>query len=357
MRFELKQIPGSRYYYVYWSEKGRSRRVSTRQTDRKAAEQFLSAFKNSYDPNAERAWHLIDVLDFYYDFHAKDLATADDARASINRLKAYYGACDTTDIDKGQQEDFIRHRRRDGVSNDTVNRDLSALSAALRYAADRKKITQPYKVWFLEKNEPRERFLSRTEVALLYAYMWWNIKQTKRNHHVLLFTRLMINTGARPSAILELTWDRVDFARGLIHYDVPGKRKTNKRRSVTGFDHKLRSALKAEIKRQLKYQAKRKKEKPEDNWKPSTVIMFNGKPVTQSRKTVVKALKAIGINDASPYTLRHTFATWASTGGAPLAMLSKAMAHSSTNTTMRYIKFQPAAFREVVRASRKKLKE
>ena len=49
--------------------------------------------------------------------------------------------------------------------------------------------------------------------------------------HVKLFAILAATTGARMGAILSLTWDRVDFKRGLITYQDPTMFKTKKGRA------------------------------------------------------------------------------------------------------------------------------
>ena len=338
--YQLTQIDSSPNWYVTWTIGRRSHRVSTRTADRKRAEQFLSAWRLRYDPAAETAWTLPAVLDWYFDDHARHLESADDAEAAIKRLTAHFGSSDPADISPEKQKGFITWRLREGVSNETVNRDLSVLSAALNRAFGHKKIPQPFKVYLLPRAEPRERYLTRTELALVYAYMWWRIKELKRYHHVLLFTRIAINTGARSTAILQLTWDRVDFARRTIWFPVPGRRQTKKRRTVISFDHKLYNALK------IAYARRR----------TDHVIEFEGARVTQIRKSVVKACQAVGVYDVSPHTLRHTFGTWASGGGAHLPNLGGAMGHSNPSTTAKYAKYQPGRFNEVLRASRKKIR-
>lgn len=341
MQFELKQLNNSPNWYVTWSEGGRSKRVSTRTSDSVRAKHFLTAWIKQYRPAEKAIWDLCDVLDWYYDDHAMHLESADDAKASVNRFINFYGAADPCSIDLAEQKRYIAHRALDGVGNETINRDLSVLAAALNRAYDQKKITErPYKVYLLPRAEPRGRYLTRTELALGYAYMWWRIKELKRYQHVLLFTRLAINTGARMSAILQLTWDRVDFKARKIWFPVPGRRQTKKRRTVIDFDCKLEAALRQAYNRR----------------RTDYVIEFEGQPVKQIRKSVVKSFEAVGVYDVSPHTLRHTFGTWASGGGAHLAHIGGAMGHSNPSTTAKYAKYQPGVFGDVLRATRRKIR-
>ncbi len=292
---------------------------------------------------------LVDVLDRYYEDHAVNLESHADALASVNRLKAHFGAFEPSDIGPEAQEGFIaERRRRRAVSNDTINRDLAILSAALNRAYARKKIGQPYKVFMLPRAEPRDRYLTREELAKLYKHL-----RSKTNHkqsrHLLLFVRIAMNTGARSTAILQLTWDRVDFARRTIWFPLPGRRQTKKRRTVISFDHKLLNALLAA----RKLADAREKA---SGVKSTHVIEFQGAPIARIRRAIVRACTAVGIEDVSPHTFRHTFATWAAMGGAHLPKLGGALGHTNPSTTARYAKYQPEAFADVLRSARKKLR-
>ncbi|MFT4091398.1 MAG: site-specific integrase [Asticcacaulis sp.] len=278
------------------------------------------------------------MLEWYYDEHAKNLNSASSARYQIPILKAFFGDTPAHEIDPARQAAYAAHRRATGMKNDTINREMSVLSAALNRAYAWKFIPQPYKILMLPKSDPKERFLSRNEAATLYRYLLNKIRNTKRYHHLLLFTRIALNTGARSGVILSLTWDRVDFERKTIWFPVPGRKQTNKRAAVISFDHKLETALIAAKKRA----------------RTNNVIEFEGRPVKLVRRALTRACKDAGLNDVSPHTFRHTFATWAAMGGAPLYILGGALGHSNPSTTARYAKYQPEAFKDVIRASRKK---
>jgi integrase len=50
---------------------------------------------------------------------------------------------------------------------------------------------------------------------------------------------LALATGARMGAILDLTWDRVDFEHGTIDFMPAGRDKTNKRRTWWRWPRRL----------------------------------------------------------------------------------------------------------------------
>jgi integrase len=84
------------------------------------------------------------------------------------------------------------------------------------------------------KPAPKERYLTHAEIERLLA--------APAAPHIKLAIHLMLATGARVGAILELTWDRVDFERGQINLrtDATGPRKG---RAVVPINAGLRAAL------------------------------------------------------------------------------------------------------------------
>jgi len=134
-----------------------------------------------------------------------------------------------------------------------------------------------------------------------------------------------------------LTWDRVDLELGSIDYDLPGVR-TNKGRAPARIGPVEIRMLKA---------AKRRA-------KTDHVIEWRGKPVERIVRAFRNHARAAGLSDATPHTLRHTFATWAARKGVPLYAIGGALGHASPNTTKRYAKHHPDALRDVFQAVRRK---
>jgi integrase len=52
-----------------------------------------------------------------------------------------------------------------------------------------------------------------------------------------------IGTAGRMGAILDLKWDRIDFAAGLIHLDDPERHRTAKGRATVPMNGSARAAL------------------------------------------------------------------------------------------------------------------
>ena len=132
---------------------------------------------------------------------------------------------------------------------------------------------------------------------------------------LLIVFLLAVATGARMSAILDLTWDRVDFDRRLIDLNPAGRKQTAKRRPVVTMNAELHEALqKAYAARQCAY-----------------VVERGAKRVASVKKAFSAASERSGVS-VTPYTLRHTGAVWAAEAGismAALIMMEKMMSAGS----------------------------
>lgn len=328
----LVKLSNSRFFYVEWREGGAKRRVSTRQTDRGQAEDFLAAFRLEMAEGAPSGWPTLpDVLDWYYDTYACEKPSAMQADIARSHLKAFFGSTPVNDARRAKQEAYVKHRQRLGRSNETIRRELSVLSAAMNraHAFDRLPGPPP-RVMSVPEGEPRERYLTRDEAAALF-------RQIRKDgaRHLLLFARLALYTGARTSAILQLTWDRVDLQRGVLTYPLPGRVQTNKRAAVVPIDGHMVVALRS---------AKRRA-------KSANVIEYHGKPVVRVIRAFKRQAAKAGLPDITPHTLRHTFGTWAA-ATSPIFLVSRALGHRRVSTTERYAKASADSLRGVTDAVR-----
>ncbi len=155
--------------------------------------------------------------------------------------------------------------------------------------------------------------------------------QSSTAHNILATLVALGYTVARPTAILELEWSRVDFERGQIDFNPLGRRQTAKRRPIVPINSELHEALK----------------KAFEARQSAFVIERGGEPIRSIKKAFQAASDRSGIK-ATPYTLRHTGAVWAAEAGVSMAALAQFMGHDDDRTTQKhYARFSPDYLKDV----------
>lgn len=224
---------------------------------------------------------------------------------------------------------YAELRANDGVQDGTIRREIAVLRAALNWSA---KQQPPWiaRAPFIEAPPappPRSRWLSREEVARL-------MRACERTPHLHLFVMLAYYTAARSGAILDLTWDRVDFEARRIEYDRPGRQRNNKRRAVVPIAPELLGALQT-----ARLHAT-----------CSSVIEYRGRAVASVKKAFGEATRRAGVEDCSPHVLRHTAATHMVTAGVPLRQVARLLGDTEATIERVYGKHDPDFLREAVEA-------
>lgn len=173
------------------------------------------------------------------------------------------------------------------------------------------------------KPEPKDRFLTRDEAGrLLDAAVM---------PHVRLFIVLAITTAARASALLGLTWDRVDFQAGRIHLRDPAATGRQKGRAIVPMNNMARAAL----------------SEAQAGARSLYVIEWAGERVAKVRKGLDKAAARAGLTEVTPHVLRHTAAVWMAEARVPMSVIAQYLGHSDDRITQRvYAKYSPDYLRE-----------
>jgi integrase len=225
-------------------------------------------------------------------------------------------------ITKQDCRDYAALRRKAGKSPSTIKTEMEALRACLRwhYGKDAPIIVAP------APSKPRERYLTKEEARIL--------EDAIDTPHAKLFVKLALATGARMGAILDLTWDRVDFTHNTIDFMPAGRDKTNKRRTVVPMTPKLREALEEASKGSL----------------TDHVIEYGGKPVASVKKAIAAAARRAKV-PCSPHVFRHSAAVWMAQADVPMQKIAQVLGHTSTRVTeTTYARYSPRFMADAVAA-------
>ena len=308
------------YACVYRDETGKRHRERLYATDRAGAE--AEARKRWTSGGTVGAVSQI-VTAYIADREAEGIASTARQKDAWKAMKGFWENVSPELIDREMAQAYAAQR---GMSAATIRYELGMLSVALRWAEDQGLIAKAPKVWRPEPPERRVRHLTRREFD-----KWF---EEVKAHHARLYVELGLATMARPTAILELTWDRVDFERGTVDLNPRGRRQTRKRRPVVPLNDEALAALKEA------YAGRQS----------SHVIERGGKPLTSIKKAFQAASLRSGIH-ATPYTLRHTGAVWAAEAGISMDELAQFLGHDDSATTSKhYARYSPGYLRRVANA-------
>lgn len=321
-------------FYIYWTEDGRSRERSTLTRDEEEAEinfaEFLQDRNRQDRPKRDLCdASIMDVLETYTLARVPKTAAPERIIYCVEALVPFFGNLSVDDITPERCEAYRRWR---GVSDGTIRRELGTLQAAINYEFKNNKLTNSVHVTLPPSPAPKKRWLRRKEAA---ALLWAAKSQKQSRHHLPLYILLGLYTGARKAAILDLRWPQIDFERGTIDLNPPGRKQTNKGRPVIRITRKLRHFL---------IRAKR------GAGETGYVINRKGRRVADIKKSFASACDKAGLDDVTPHTLRHTCGTWMAQGQVPMWQISGWLGHTEKKTTELYAHHHPDYLKEAAEA-------
>lgn len=301
-------MPKLKMYRNVWCVYQGGKRYSLRTADRDVAER---RFQDWISQSKKSGIHVSDVCERYKQ-HILDKGSADQEYRLKHPIE-YFGRLRPDQITRELCVKYIESRTDQGVKLGTIHTELGALRAAIRW--DDKHTKADF--YLPSKPTPKDRYLTREEFEKLY--------ENAKLNHVKLFIILALATGARVTALLELTWDRVDFERGLITLS-KGDDPSNKRRATIPMNSRLRSELETAYKcRTCDY-----------------VIEHGSEQIKSIKKGIKLAAQRANIEGVSPHVLRHTAAVWMAESRITMSEIAQYLGHSSTRVTERvYARYSP----------------
>jgi integrase len=314
---------------------------------------------------------IADVLSVYVDDKGDSIANRRVFEASILRLNEFFGDLMLSEVSTQTCKGYAKSRgavwskAKDGHDQITgaggARRDLEDLRSAIGHHASENLHRENVSVWLPPRGEPRDRWLTRSEVARL-LWTCWRYREVQTIHrgelkgeqietdkrplrHLCRFILIASYTGTRAGAIATAAMTRlegrsfVDLERGLFYRLAQGRRATNKRQPPAPVPPRLLAHMRRWVRRGIVREF---------------FVEWNGKPVA-SVKTALAS--AVGFADLStqdgnitPHTFRHTAATWLMQRGADIWQASGYLGMSPEILTKTYGHHHPDYMRGAANA-------
>ena len=308
------------------------------------ATRFLGKFL-LLEQNAPAPGTTLTIGDLWAAYEAKhvdrNVAADDTLRFCWKNLAQHFAVLTVYDVSQ-DTVDAYELKRMKGVigrpsQQSTIRRELGALRACINWCADpKRRLLAPEQVPLFDlppDGEPNDRWLKTPEIErLLAAAGEVSARMGTRMGRGERFLWLGLETAARSEAIRQLTWDRVDFETWTIDYNVPGRKRTKKRRAIVPVSERLRPVL------QRMYEER----------------LADDGHVLDSDAEVWSLIKRIAANakvdDVSPHVLRHTAATHMARRGVPLWLVAKILGNTLAMVERVYAKHCPDDLRSAVDA-------
>ena len=311
---KLKKYRGA--WCAVWTERGEDGKAITRrsslrceadQSPETAFQDFLKAWRTPGDTIAE-------IFAAYLKDKHQTAADPDRLENAWKRLQPFWGKLRPDQITRELCREYIDQR---DAGDGTIGRELSALRAAVKWHNP----VCPAVFELPARPAPKDRHLTREEYARL-------LKAAEISPHCHLFIILALATGARAKAVLELSWNRVDFDRGII-------RLSNNNENV--------AKLKGRAIVPMTQRAREELEKAHACAVTPFVIEYGGQRVKRIRKAFQRAVERAGLGpDVTPHVLRHTAAVWMAEAGIPITEIAQYLGHTNPKITYDvYARYSP----------------
>lgn len=237
------------------------------------------------------------------------------AQTAWKAAKDYWGGMPVARIDVKTAEDYRQYRHH--CKAITVRNELAVIRAALRWCEKHKLIDKAPHIQMPKVPPSKVGHLSRDEFRKLLG--------GAERPHIKLFLQLAVATGARTNALLDLTWDRVQFDRGLIVLNPEDRVQTSKYRATVPMNAQIRAVLAAAKQGAM-----------------SDFVIEHGRGRVGSIKTGFNAACRRAGVVATPHMLRHTAAVWMAEAGTPMVQIAQFLGHTDSRITERtYARFSP----------------
>lgn len=303
-------------YCVYWTDaSGQRRRFQLKARTRAEAE---SEGRDRYlkETAAPGGANISAIWEAYID-HLGTKPTAKTMEYTGRAVLPHFGALRPDQVTIADCRAYAQARELAGRKPGSIHTELGHLRSALRFAQKSRMIDSVPHIEVPPKPASDVRPLTDAQIRA--------ILDGCGAPHIRLAVILLLATGARVSAVLDLTWNRVDMERGVIDLRLPDG-VTRKGRAVVPMNRMARAALETAYPARL----------------TDHVIEWAGSRVRSIRKGYSAALERAGITDVNIHQIRHSVAVRMLAAGQPIEAVAQYLGHSNTAITYRtYARFMP----------------
>jgi integrase len=284
---------------VWWICDG-AKRISTGTPDKREAERALAKHINdSWQPipqDSAANVMIADVLAYYAKEKARAWADPSRARSQLKALHGAWGSRPLSGVTAASCRQYAAAR-----NDATARKQLETLRAAIRFYHAQGLCKEVPAVTLPPERPPRERWLTRDEVAKLLRHCWRHrdnyagrMRHTRR--HVARFILIAIYTGRRSSAITEA---KLEPSKTSGWIDLEGGRwrpKPGRQSKKRQPDVPISPRLLAHLRRWRRMGA-------------VNAVEWNGGPLGRMHYAFREAARNAGV-PCTPHDLRRTATVW-----------------------------------------------
>jgi len=244
---------------------------------------------------------------------------------ALKPLKERFGLKRLNEISVLEIETYRRDRKNLGKADATINRELQTLRHLLNKAIawGKAKSNPMSRIKLAKEENTRIRFLTQDEETKLLNTCGENLRA---------IVICALNTGFRRAELLSLTWQDVDFERGLVTVQA-AYAKNRERRSIP-INRQLCAVLQSL--------------KPRGANSGKVFLNSLGEPYKLVSTVFKDAVGRAKIENFHFHDLRHTFASRLVMAGVDLRTIQALMGHKSINMTLRYAHLAPEHLKKAV---------
>jgi integrase len=251
------------------------------------AEKYLADYiLSKHGPTPSEGPLVADILAAYATDVVPGRRTAVNISYVLGKLLKWWGNRRSTDITARNCRAYC-----ETLTPAAAASHMKTLSAACNHwSREYAQITPPPVVWRPKEGKPRERWLTRSELARL-------VHAARQMQHLRRFILLCYYTGSRPGVILRLQWDQIHLSQGVMARIRPEEAADAKKRApVVRLGKRILSHL-------------RRWHRLDAGTETKYLCHYEGRRVEDPHGSWARAVKAAGLTGVTRHTLRHTRAT------------------------------------------------